>query len=64
MILHLNKYESPSPKNVPSLVEIGPLVLKKTMKKRKVYNNDHTSNDGQQTNFDGKSSLEPSAQMS
>ena len=45
MILHLNKYESPSPKNVPSLVEIGPLVLKKTMKKRKVYNNDDTSKD-------------------
>ena len=43
---------------MPSMVEIGPLVLEK-MKMWKVYNNNR-----QQTNFDQKSSLEPSAQVS
>ena len=39
---------------MPSLIEIGPVVLEKKMKK--VYDND---NDVQGTNFDQKSSLEP-----
>ena len=48
-------------------VEIGPVVLKKMMKMWKVYedndNNDYNNdNDGQGTNFDEKSSLEPSTQ--
>ena len=42
------------------LVEIGPVVLEKKMK-IKVYDN---NDDGQRTNFDQKSSLEPSAHMS
>ena len=58
---------------VPSLIEIGPVVLEKKMKMWKVYdNNDNNNNDndnnddndGQRTNFDQKSSLEPSAQVS
>ena len=57
---------------VPSLVEIGPVVLEKKMKMWKVYdddddnddNADNDDNDGQRTNFDQKSSLEPSAQVS
>ena len=58
---------------MPSLVEIGPVVLEKKMKMWKVYddndnnNNDNDNNDdndGQRTNFDQKSSLEPSAQVS
>ena len=60
---------------VPSLVEIGPVVLEKKMKMWKVYddnynnndndyNDDNDHNDGQRTNFDQKSSLEPSAQVS
>ena len=51
---------------MPSLVEIGPLVLKKKMKMLKVYDNanDDDDNDGQRTNFDQKSSLEPLAQVS
>ena len=60
---------------MPSLVEIGPVVLEKKMKMWKVYNdndnndndnddNDDDDNDGQRTNFDQKSSLEPSAQVS
>ena len=55
---------------VPSLVEISPVVLEK-MKMWKVYDNDNKENDndnnnddGQQTNFDQKSTLEPSAQVS
>ena len=49
---------------MPSLVEIGPVVLKK-MKIRKVYNNYNDDNeDGLRTNFDQKSSPEPSAQVS
>ena len=49
---------------VPSLAEIGPVVLEK-MKIWKVYaNDDNDDNDRQQTNFDQKSSLEPSAQVS
>ena len=51
------------------LVEIGPVVLEKKMKMWKVYDdndndNDDDDNDGQRTNFDQKSSLEPSAQVS
>ena len=52
---------------VPSFVEIGPVVLEKKMKMWKVYDNDNNDNDnddGQRTNFDQKSSLEPSAQVS
>ena len=55
---------------VPSLIEIGPVVLEKKMKMWKVYDNDdndnddNDDNDGQRTNFDQKSSLEPSAQVS
>ena len=55
---------------VPNLVEIGLVVLEKKMKMWKVYyNNDNNANDNddldwQQTNFDHKSSLEPSAQVS
>ena len=51
---------------MPSLVEIGPVVLEKKMKMCKVYDNDDNDNDddGQRTNFDQKSSLEPSAQVS
>mgnify|MGYP003686061831 CR=1 FL=1 len=49
-----------------SLAEIGPVVLYKMMKMGKLYdNNDDEYNDnGQWTNFDQKSSLEPSAQVS
>ena len=52
-----------------SLVENGPVVLEKKMKMWKVYDNandnandnkDNDDNDGQRTNFDQKSSLEPS----
>ena len=63
---------------VPSLVEIGPVVLEKKMKMWKVYDNNNDANDDnndanednndnddwQRTNFDQKSSLEPSAQVS
>ena len=54
---------------VLSLVEIGLVVLEKKMKMWKVYNNfndddDHNNKDGQRTNWDQKSSLEPSAQVS
>ena len=50
---------------VPSLVEIGPVVLEKKMKLWKVYDDDDDNdNDGQRTKFDQKSSLEPSAQVS
>ena len=50
---------------VPSVVEIGPVVLEKTMKMWKVYNNnDDKSGNGQQTNFDQKSSLEPLSHLS
>ena len=48
-------------------VEIGSMVLEKKMKMWKVYDNndDNDDNDdGQRTNFDQKSSLEPSAQVS
>ena len=52
---------------VPSLVEIGSVVLEKKMKMIEIYNNNNDNNDnnedGQQTNFDQKSSLEPSAQV-
>ena len=54
---------------VPSLIEIGRMVLKKKMNMWKVYDNANDDNDydndddddGQRTNFDQKSSLEPSA---
>ena len=45
-----------------SLVEICPVVLEK-MKMWKVYNNNDNDN-GQRTNSDQRSSLEPSAQVS
>ena len=45
------------------LVEIGPAVLEKKMNIWKVYDNDD-NDDGQRTNFDQKSLLEPSAQVS
>ena len=56
---------------MPSLVEIGPVVLKK-MKMWKVYDNanndddddDNDDNDWQRTNFDQKSWLEPLDQVS
>ena len=48
-----------------SLVEIGSLVLEKKPKKWKVYNDtNNNDDDGQRTNFDQKSSLELSAQLS
>ena len=49
---------------VPSLVEIGSVVLEKKMKMWKVYDNDNDKDDRQWTNFDKNSSLEPSAQVS
>ena len=54
---------------MPSLGKIGLVVLEKKIKMGKVYdnkNNDENDgdNDGQRTNFDEKSSLEPSAQVS
>ena len=53
---------------MPSLVEIGPVVLEKNMKMLKVYenNNDDENDDyeGQRTNVDQKSSLQPSTQVS
>ena len=50
---------------MPSLVEIGPVVLEKTMNMLKVYDNTHdNANDGQRPNFDQKSSLEATAQVS
>ena len=47
---------------MPSLIEIGPVVLEKKIKMSKVYDtaNDN-DNDGPWTNFDQKSSLKPSA---
>ena len=54
---------------MPSLFEIGPVVLEKQMKVCKVYDNDANDNDdddsddGQRTNFDQKSSTEPSAHV-
>ena len=55
---------------MPSLIEIGSVVLEKKMKMWEVYdnannnndNNDDSDNDGQRTNFDQKSSLGPLAQ--
>ena len=48
---------------VPSLVEIGPVVVEKKNEnvKKKMYDNEEGNNndDGQQTNFDQNSSLEP-----
>ena len=50
---------------VPSLVEIDPVVLEKKMKMWKVYAKaQEEDDDGQWTNYDQKSSLEPSAQVS
>ena len=65
--LHLNKLESPSPKDRLCQVwlKFGPVVLEKDVKIRKVSdindnNNDNNNNDddGQRTNCDQKSSLE------
>ena len=43
---------------MPSLVEIGRVILEKKMKLRKVYDNDDDDNDdGQRTNFDQKSGM-------
>ena len=51
-----------------SLVEIGSVLLEKKMKMLQGYYDDNHNNDndddGQRTNFDQKSSLEPSAQVS
>ena len=49
-----------------SLVEIGPVIWEKKNKMSKVYNNnnDKNNNDGQSTNFEQKSSLELSTQVS
>ena len=47
----------------PSLVEIDPVVQEKNMKLWKVYANAN-DDDGQRTNFDQKTLLEPSAQVS
>ena len=50
---------------MPSLVEIGPVGLKKKMKMWKIYDEDkNNDDDGQWTNCDQKSSLEPTAQVS
>ena len=49
---------------VPSLVEIGAVVLEEKMKMWKVYANKDNENNGQQINLDQKSSLEPLAQVS
>ena len=51
---------------MPSLVEIGPVVLERKMKILKVYNNNNgdDNDDGQQTIFDQKSSLRPSDHVS
>ena len=54
---------------VPSLVEIGLVVLEKKMKMWIVYdkddddNDDDDKDDGQRKHFDQKTSLEPSAQV-
>ena len=39
MALHLNKFESPSPTRMLSLVEIGPVAYEEKMKMCKVYHN-------------------------
>ena len=68
--LYFFKLESPSPMDVLSkLVEIDPVVPEKKIKMWKVYDNDDDNDEddndaGQRTNFDQKSSLEPSAQVS
>ena len=50
---------------VAGLVKIDPVVLEKKMKMWKVYaNDDNDDGDGQRTNIEQKSSLEPSAQVS
>ena len=49
---------------MPSLVEIGPVVLEKKIKMRKFYDNAKDGDDRQWKNCDQKSSLEPSAQVS
>ena len=67
MALHLKKILIPFTQGcfVSSLVEIGLVVWEKKNKMSKVYNNnDKNNNDGQRTNFDQKSSLELSAQVS
>ena len=55
--LHLNPFIQGC--FVPSLVEIGPVVLENKLTMWKVYENDDDDNDdGQRTHFDQKSSLE------
>ena len=54
---------------MPSLVEINPVVLEKKMKMWKVCDNvddndDNDNDDGQRTDIDQKSSLEPSGHVS
>ena len=58
---------------MPSLVEIGPVVMEERMKICKVYDNDDEDNDnkdnddhddGQRTSFNQKRSLKPSVQVS
>ena len=63
--LHLNKTWIPFTQECfePSFVEIDPVVLEKNMKLWKVYANAN-DDDGQRTNFDQKTLLEPSAQVS
>ena len=59
VVVHLKKKWFPFTQGcfVSSLVEIGPVVLKRKMKMWNVYNNDDANddNDGQRTNFNKKS---------
>ena len=51
---------------VPKLVEIGSVVLEKKKMGKNHYNDnnaDINDDDGQRTNYDQKTSLEPSAQL-
>ena len=51
---------------MPSLVEIGPVTLEKKICLLNTYDNadDKDNDDGERTNSDQKSSLEPSTQVS
>ena len=63
--LHLNLNPLHLKCFVPSLVEIGPVVLEKKTEMWKIYADHHNNNnDGQLSNFDQRDSLEPSAQVS
>ena len=64
--VHLKKTcnRSPSRKDTLCRVEIGQVILKKKKKKmRKVYSYNDDDNNGERTNFDQKSSLDPLAQV-